>query len=170
FRFKAKADDQHHASAVLVEQEKNKAQAQQLQELKQSLEAERQKVLELNNELAASEANYRNLEEKLRERLDEQKKEINDLQEKFTIQFKNLANDIFEEKSRKFTEQNKSNLVDMLKPLGEKIVEFEKRVDQTHKESIEKNASLFNELKNLNELNVQMSEDARNLTRALRRA
>lgn len=168
FRFKAKADDQHHASAVLVEQEKNKAQAQQLQELKQSLEAERQKVLGLNNELAASEANYRNLEEKLRERLDEQKKEINDLQEKFTIQFKNLANDIFEEKSRKFTEQNKSNLVDMLKPLGEKIVEFEKRVDQTHKESIEKNASLFNELKNLKELNLQMSEDARNLTRALK--
>src|SRR5690606_28427411 len=71
-------------------------------------------------------------------------------------------------KSRKFTEQNKSNLVDMLKPLGEKIVEFEKRVDQTHKESIEKNASLFNELKNLKELNLQMSEDARNLTRALK--
>ena len=163
-RFKSKADTQSYASAVVVEQEKNKTIISQLNELKQSLEVERQKVLDLNNELAASEANYRNLEEKL----DERKKEVNELQEKFTVQFKNLANEIFEEKSKKFTEQNKTNLVDMLKPLGERISEFEKKVDQTHKDSIEKNAGLFNELKNLKELNLQMSEDARNLTRALK--
>lgn len=133
-------------------------------ELKSSLQVERDKILELTNSLAATEADYRNLQEKLTD----QKAELQTLQEKFSQQFEVLANKIFEEKSKKFTEQNKSNLVDMLKPLGEKIIEFEKKIDQTHKDAIEKNAGLFNELKNLKELNLQMSEDARNLTRALK--
>lgn len=163
-RFKFAADGQVTASAVVVEQEKNKTLQGQVNEFRQLLQEERMKVLELTNNLATADANFRNLEEKLAE----QKNEVNNLQDKFTVQFKNLANDIFEEKSKKFTEQNKTNLTDVLKPLGEKITEFEKRIDQTHRESIEKNAGLFNELKNLKELNVQMSEEARNLTRALR--
>ncbi len=167
-RFKSAADQQASSSEVLIEKEKNKVLTEQLAELKKTIEAERAKVLELNNELATAEANYRNLEEKLEEKLEDNKMQLGDLQEKFTTQFKNLANDIFEEKSKKFTEQNKTNIFDLLKPLGEKITEFEKRVDQTHKDSIEKNAGLFNELRNLKELNVQMSEDARNLTRALK--
>lgn len=163
-RFKYAADYQQSASSILIEQEKNKSLQEQVAELKNLLEAERNKVLTLNQSLASAEADFRNLEEKL----SDQKKEVNELQDKFTVQFKNLANEIFEEKSKKFTEQNKSNISDMLKPLGEKITEFEKKVDQTHKESIEKNAGLFNELKNLKDLNLQMSEDAKNLTRALK--
>jgi DNA recombination protein RmuC len=161
-RFSAKT--QQAETAALVEREKNKAVSGQLAESRQVLESERASILELNHALATLEADYRNLEEKLRE----QQKEAQNLQDKFARDFENLANRIFDEKSRKFTEQNKSNLVDMLKPLGERIVEFEKKIDQTHKESIEKNAGLFNELKNLKELNLQMSEDARNLTRALK--
>jgi DNA recombination protein RmuC len=167
-RFKFVADQQHENSLFIIEQEKNKTLNQQLSEFKSAVEKERAKVIELNNDLATAEANYRNLEEKLHEKLEEQKSQLGELQEKFTTQFKNLANDIFEEKSKKFTEQNKTNLFDLLKPLGEKIVEFEKKVEQTHKESIEKNAGLFNELKHLKDLNLQMSEDARNLTRALK--
>ena len=167
-RFKSAADQQSTSSEVLIEKEKNKVLTEQLADLKKTIDAERAKVLELNNDLATAEANYRHLEEKLQEKLEDNKIQLDDLQEKFTTQFKNLANDIFEEKSKKFTEQNKTNLFDLLKPLGERITEFEKRVDQTHKDSIEKNAGLFNELKNLKELNVQMSEDARNLTRALK--
>lgn len=163
-RFKFSADHQVNQAAVLAEQEKIKTYAEQLNELKQQLDAERNTVLTLNNELAAAEANYRNLEEKLREKLEDQKK----LQEHFAVEFKNLANDIFEEKTKKFTEQNKVNLSDVLKPLREKISDFEKKIDVTHKDSIEKNAGLFNELKNLKDLNLQMSEEARNLTRALR--
>lgn len=165
---KLSAKSQETAAGILVEQEKNKLLQQQVNMLNEKLDAERAKVTSLNNELAISETNFRNLEEKLKERVEEQKKQISEVQEKFTMQFKNLANEIFEEKSRKFTEQNKSNLFDMLKPLGEKITDFEKKIDQTHKDSIEKNAGLFNELKNLKELNLQMSEDARNLTRALK--
>jgi len=156
--------NQQLTTALEVEKEKNNALSRQLGESKRVVEEERSKVLDLSHTLATLEADYRNLEEKLKD----QKKEAQDLQEKFTRDFENLANRIFEEKSRKFTEQNKSNLSNMLKPLGDRIIEFEKKIDQTHKDAIDKNAGLFNELKNLKELNLQMSEEARNLTRALK--
>jgi DNA recombination protein RmuC len=149
---------------LLVEQEKNKAFIDQSNEQKKILDQEREKMLELTNSLAAAEADYRNLEEKLEER----KEEAQDLQKKFTDQFKNLANEIFEEKTQKFTDQNKSNIFDLLKPLGEKIVEFEKRVEETHKDTISRNSALREQLENLQRLNVQMTKEAENLTRALK--
>lgn len=149
---------------LVAEQQRTTSLEAQLSELKHLLEAERHRVLELTNSLASTEADYRNLEEKLEER----KQEFADMQERFTAQFKNLANDIFEEKSKRFTEQNKTNLFDLLKPLGEKIVEFEKRVEDTHKDTISRNAALREQLENLQKLNVQMTREAENLTRALK--
>jgi DNA recombination protein RmuC len=149
---------------LLVEQEKSKSLLDQLDAQKKILESERGKILDLTNSLAAAEADYRNLEEKLEER----KEEAQELQKKFTDQFKNLANEIFEEKSKKFTDQNKSNIFDLLKPLGEKIVEFEKRVEETHKDTISRNSALREQLENLQRLNVQMTKEAENLTRALK--
>ena len=69
--------------------------------LKAEIEVERNKALELNKKLIASESDYKNLLEKL----DSQKKEVEKLQEKFSIEFKNLANEILEEKSRKCENQ-----------------------------------------------------------------
>jgi DNA recombination protein RmuC len=158
------ADTQKMTSSILVEQERNKSMDDQVRELKRDLENERRKVLEANNNLAAAEADYRNIQEKLQD----QKKELENLNEKFTAQFKNLANDIFEEKSKKFTDQNKSNMLDLLKPLGEKIVEFERKVEDTHKDSITRNSALREQLENLQRLNVQMTKEAENLTRALK--
>ena len=157
-------DTQKMTSSILIEQERNKTMDDQLRELKRDLENERQKVLEANNSLAAAEADYRNIQEKLQD----QKKELENLNEKFTAQFKNLANDIFEEKSRKFTDQNKSNMLDLLKPLGEKIVDFERKVEDTHKDSISRNSALREQLENLQRLNLQMTKEAENLTRALK--
>ena len=157
-------DTQKMTSSILIEQERNKTMDDQLRELKRDLENERQKVLEANNNLAAAEADYRNIQEKLQD----QKKELENLNEKFTAQFKNLANDIFEEKSRKFTDQNKSNMLDLLKPLGEKIVDFERKVEDTHKDSITRNSALREQLENLQRLNLQMTKEAENLTRALK--
>jgi len=159
-RFKSSADVQKNSAAVLIEQERNKELHSQLAELKRDVATERNKVLEVNNSLATTEADYRNLEEKLRE--------METINERFTAQFKNLANEIFEEKSRKFTEQNKSNLFDLLKPLGEKINEFEKKVEETHKDNISRSSALREQLENLQKLNVQMTREAENLTRALR--
>jgi DNA recombination protein RmuC len=163
-KFRLSADQQSSSSLLLVEKEKNKNILSQYLEIKKEAELERRKVLELNNSLASSEADYRNLQEKLIE----QKKEVESLNETFALKFKDLANDIFEEKSKKFTEQNKSNLSELLKPLGEKIVEFEKRVDDTHKDNISRNSALREQLENLQRLNVQMTREAENLTRALR--
>lgn len=133
---------------------------QQLQEQKRELDNERLKVLDLTNSLAATEANYHNLEEKLEEKAH--------LQDQFTVQFKNLANEIFEEKTKRFTEQNKSNIFDLLKPLGEKITEFEKRVDDTHKDTVARNSALKEQLESLQRVNLQMTREAENLTRALK--
>lgn len=133
-------------------------------ELKTLLEKERAKVLELNNSLSTTEADYRNLQEKL----SEQKLELGKLQEKFSIEFKNLANEIFEEKSKKFTDQNKTNLGELLNPLKEKISEFEKKVELNSKESLEQSTALREQLRGLRELNQQMTKEAANLTKALK--
>jgi DNA recombination protein RmuC len=161
---KFKAENNQNTTGLELEREKVRVANEQVNTFKRDLDLLHQKEVELTKALSATEADYRNLQEKLHD----QKTELEKLEEKFAVQFKNLANEIFEEKSRKFTEQNKSNISDLLKPLGDRIIEFEKKIDQTHKDSIEKNAGLFNELKNLKDLNLQMSEDARNLTRALK--
>lgn len=163
-KYKYAAEAQAHTSVILVEQEKNKALQNQVAELRQEIDRERRKALEVSQALASVEADYRNLQEKLQD----QKKEVELLNEKFSIQFKNLANEIFEDKSKKFTDQNKSNIFDLLKPLGEKIVQFEKKVDETHRDTITRNSALREQLENLQKLNVQMTREAENLTRALR--
>ncbi|MGE6354463.1 DNA recombination protein RmuC [Flavobacterium sp. NPDC079362] len=106
--------------------------------------------------------------ENLWERHKEQKNEITELQEKFTKEFENLANKILEEKSAKFTEQNSENMKNILLPLQDKIQGFEKKVEQTHKESIDYHAALRQQIIGLSEMNAQMSKETLNLTKALK--
>ena len=104
----------------------------------------------------------------LQQKLTEQKSEVENLQEKFTKEFENLANKIFEEKGNKFTEQNKEKLSDILNPLGEQINKFEQKVEDTNKESIKGHASLKEQLQMLKEMNQQITQEAKNLTTALK--
>ena len=106
--------------------------------------------------------------ENLLDRNKEQKEEVEKLQEKFTKEFENLANKILDEKSSKFTEQNKENMKNILSPLQEKIQLFEKKVDDTHKESIDYHAALRQQIIGLSEMNAQMSKETLNLTKALK--
>lgn len=106
--------------------------------------------------------------ENLWERHKEQKNEITELQEKFTKEFENLANKILEEKSAKFTEQNNVNMKNILLPLQDKIQGFEQKVEQTHKESIDYHAALRQQIVGLSEMNIQMSKETLNLTKALK--
>jgi DNA recombination protein RmuC len=147
---------------ILVE--KNESLVSQQEVFKNELETERKVSMELNRQLASLQSDYRNLLEKL----NTQKKEVEQLQEKFSVEFKNLANEILEEKSKKFTDQNKLNLGEILNPLKEKIHEFEKKVDQTNKENLIWNTSLRDQIKNLQELNLRITRDAENLTKALK--
>ena len=102
------------------------------------------------------------------EKLESNKNEVEKLQEKFTNNFEVLANKILEEKSTKFTQQNKENLKIILNPLQEKIKVFEDKVDKTHKESIDYHAALRQQILGLKELNMQMSKETINLTKALK--
>ena len=132
--------------------------------LQSELKNEREKSEKLNSENSSLKSDYTNLQEKL----SEQKSEIEKLQEKFTKEFENLANKIFEEKGNKFTEQNKEKLSEILNPLKEKISEFEKKVEETNKESIKGHASLKEQLQMLKEMNQQITQEAKNLTTALK--
>ena len=118
----------------------------------------------MTRELAVATTNHKNLKEKL----EEQKTDISNLQDRFRIEFKNLANEILEEKSKKFTEQNRSNLDQLLKPLGEKIRDFEKKIGDAYDKEVQQRFSLKEEVKRLAELNKKIAEDAENLTRALK--
>ena len=104
----------------------------------------------------------------VKQKLDAQKEELQQMQEKMSIQFRNLANDIFEEKSKKFTDQNKVNLSDLLNPLKEKLADFEKKVEESSKDSLKWNSTLMQQLSHMKELHVQLSKEATNLTRALK--
>jgi DNA recombination protein RmuC len=147
------------------------SQLHQLAELKssiQNLQIEKQKVQTEKEEFAILLAKKQNDFDNLLDRTKEQKEELNHLQEKFTKEFENLANKILEEKTQKFTEQNKENLKNILSPLQDKILHFEKKVEDTHKESIDYHAALRQQIVSLSEMNAQMSKETINLTKALK--
>tara|TARA_R110002073_G_scaffold128999_3_gene275067 strand:- start:22841 stop:24130 length:1290 start_codon:yes stop_codon:yes gene_type:complete len=139
-----------------------------LEENLNTLQSELKKV-QTDKELLLS-SNIRNESDlnNLQIKYDENQKEVEKLQEKFTKEFENLANKILEEKSTKFTEQNKENMKSILNPLKEKIDGFEKKVDTTHKESIDYHAALRQQILGLKEINAQMSKETINLTKALK--
>jgi DNA recombination protein RmuC len=130
----------------------------------EDLVKERAKVEELLSSVSRLEETNNNL----KERFSEQKGEIEELQQKFTKEFENLANRIFEEKGNKFTEQNREKLSEILNPLKDKIADFEKKVEESSKESIRGNASLKEQLQMLKDLNQQVTQEAKNLTEALK--
>lgn len=138
--------------------------AKELTEVKPELSTERNKSLALSNQLTKVETEHKNLQSKL----EDQKAELEKLNERFAHEFKNLANEIFEEKSKKFTEQNKTNIHDLLNPLKEKIGEFQKKVEDSNKEGAERNASLVTQIKHLSDLNKQITKEAENLAKALK--
>ena len=94
--------------------------------------------------------------------------EINQMKEMLTLEFKNLANEIFEEKTKKITEVNKENLTNILDPLKENIVRFERKIESSNKDAVEFNAILKSEINHLKNETLKMRDDANNLANALR--
>ena len=99
-----------------------------------------------------------------RKRLDE----INQMKEILTLEFKNLANEIIDEKTKKIGEINKENLSNILNPLKENIERFEKKVESSNKDAVEYNAILKSEINHLKNETLKMRDDANNLANALR--
>lgn len=155
------------AQLQTLNEERKRSEEQQktlFAKMEADLELERGKVGVLTDQLGRKETELQGMTE----RLQEQKAELAKLQEQFSKEFENLANKIFEEKSKKFTEQNRTQLDDLLKPFGEKIKDFEKKVNDAYVNETKERASLKEQIVQLHSLNQQMSKDAQNLTRALK--
>lgn len=128
------------------------------------LNVERQNVMSINLSYESTRAYLKSQQEKIAE----QKEEIERLHEKFNKDFELLASRILEEKTRKFTETNQAGLDNILKPLKENIKAFEEKVSNAYNaEAAERNV-LKGELSKLIELNKQISDEANNLTKALK--
>ena len=141
-----------------------KAGALQLEKIEIEREEIRREKDFLSTELTRRNSEFENLQLKNQE----QKAEVEKLQEKFTQEFENLANKILDQKSEKFTVLNKENIQNILNPLNEKIKLFEEKVDNHSNDFIERHAQLGKHLLLLNEQSIKISEEANNLTKALK--
>lgn len=152
--------------------ENHKTEIQQLKIDSQSnlekIEKEREEIREAKENLSLELTRKISEFENLQERNEEQKAEVEKLQEKFSKEFENLANKILDQKSEKFTTLNKKNIENILDPLQKKIKDFEERVSKSDSESVKRHAELGEKLKFLNEQSIKISEDATNLTKALK--
>lgn len=140
--------------------EQNELNQKQNNEIK-DLQNEKNNLIALKSELSAQ-------NESLQKLLDSQKEEIVKIQEEAKLQFENLANKILEEKTEKFTTLNQNNLKTILEPFQEKISELKNRVNEAYEKENKERFSLAEKVKELAELNQQISEDAKKLTRALK--
>ena len=127
----------------------------------ENLLTEKQTLFAKNSELSA-------INESLQKSLQTQKEEIAKIQEESKLQFENLANKILEEKTEKFTTLNQNNLKTILEPFQERIAELKNRVNEAYEKENKERFSLAEKVKELAELNQQISEDAKKLTRALK--
>jgi DNA recombination protein RmuC len=151
---KEKSILQERLSNTLAEKEKTE----------NELALERKELDSARVRLGGAEEHFKNQKEKL----DEKQKELDGMQKKLTTEFENIASRLLEEKSKKFTEQNKTNLDGILNPLKDRIKEFESKVDQTYKAELAERVTLKTEIKNLIDLNKQISLEANNLAVALK--
>jgi DNA recombination protein RmuC len=119
---------------------------------------------DINMQLATANAENKSLLEKQ----ESQKQEMEKLNEKFSTEFENIANRILEEKTEKFTSTNKTNMESLLKPLGDNLDKFKAKVEEVYDKESKERFSLGEKVKELAELNQVISEEAKNLTRALK--
>lgn len=136
----------------------------EIEKLKKDLCNHQAQITNDTRELATERAG----KDALREKLETQKREIEEMGKKFNTEFENIANRILETKTDKFTKLNKENLNAILEPLGKNIEEFKKTVNETYVKESRERFSLGEKVKELALLNQQISDEAKNLTRALK--
>lgn len=121
-------------------------------------------LVDLRSQLAAKDEEIKYLKTKI----EDIKKAQEDNEEHLTASFKNLASQILEDNSEKFKKQNKEQLGSLLNPLGKEIEDFKKKVEETNKDYIDRNSALTQKIQSLESLNLRLSQDAVNLTNALK--
>ena len=137
---------------------------EEITELKRELQIEsdnREKAVQLN---VKYEADYSNLEDKL----NNERKQLDELQKKFTTEFENVAHKILKQNTIEFHNTSTKSMGDILNPLKEKILNFEKKVEDTYQKGIKDQTNLLAVLKNLQDLSMRLDKDAQDLTKALK--
>ena len=147
-----------------VAQEMLRMKLEELQRLEMQLASQ----LEIANNRGIELATLKAVNENLAEKLENQKGEIEKLQKRLTTEFENIATKILKERSDEFSLSNHKNLSDILNPLKERIQLFEKKVDETYDKELRDKISLREEVRKLTELNTRVSQEANNLTKALK--
>ncbi|MDL1913559.1 MAG: DNA recombination protein RmuC [Bergeyella sp.] len=153
---------------IFAEKQSVQLQLTEQKENTKKLQIYTEKILEEKQQIFAQNAELSAQNEALKGTLSSQKEEITKLQEQAKIQFENLATKILEEKSEKFTTLNSLNLKNILEPFQEKITELKNRVNEAYEKENKERFSLAEKVKELAELNQQISKDAKNLTKALK--
>ncbi|HEX5555911.1 MAG TPA: DNA recombination protein RmuC [Chitinophagaceae bacterium] len=147
-----------------IARQKSEAFTEQATALRAERDAYLGEKIVLGEDLAAQKTQGENLLQKLQD----QSGELERLQQYFKKEFENLAGRLLDENSAKFTKQNQSNIEGLLKPLHERIREFEKKVEDTYNREARERFSLQKELQRMYDLNQTLSEQANNLTAALK--
>lgn len=172
-----KINDAHWQKQIAVDRELSNALAhleaatqtikdktQEIEDFKKQALVLHENANRINQELATEIA----MNASLTERVEQQKQETEQLGKKFNTEFENIANRLLDIKTQKFTELNNSNMKSILEPLGKNIDDFKKQVDEAYKTEGNQRFSLGEKVKELAELNRVISQEARNLTNALK--
>jgi DNA recombination protein RmuC len=145
-------------------EDRNQTLLKEKEELIQQIQGLRTENSIQNQQLARAEGDFLNLQEKL----DTQKKEMETIQQKFTAEFESIAAKILKQNTAEFSASNQKSITELLSPLKEKIQVFEKKVEDTYEKGLKDQTDLKAELKKLHDLNLKISDEANNLTRALK--
>ncbi len=159
------------ALGLLIHYFISKERKAQLARLEAALAEKDEKINTLTEQAASSMAGHSELKTRLEEQKkqnEERLKEFEEVKKRMTVEFENLANKILEEKSKRFAEQNKSSLNELLKPMHTQLGDFRKRVDEIHHEDAKDRNTLRGHIEQLQTLNQEMNKEAKSLTRALK--
>ncbi len=143
----------------------------QITALQEKLDKKEQHIGGLNTEITALRNTKTELETLINEERkhgDEKLKLLEDSKNQLKLEFQELAHKILEDKSRKFTDANKENISALINPLQAQLKDFSKKIDDCYSQEAKERHTLQNEIKNLKDLNLKMSEEAVNLTNALK--
>jgi DNA recombination protein RmuC len=168
--------EKHSGEQVLIQQkfeldkeksvfeDRNQALLKEKEELILQIQGLRTENSVQNQQLARADGDFLNLQEKL----NTQKKEMETIQQKFTSEFESIAAKILKQNTAEFSVSNQKSITELLSPLKEKIQIFEKKVEDTYEKGLKDQTDLKAELKKLHDLNLKISDEANNLTRALK--
>lgn len=151
-------------TSISVSKETLRLTSEKQNKLLQEIDQQRSVANNRGMEVAALKADLFHLQEKLNNKVTE----MESIQKRLTTEFENIATKILKERSEEFSTSNLKNIGDILNPLKERIQNFEKKVDETYDKELRDKISLREEVRKLTELNAKVSEEANNLTKALK--